>query len=1069
MNSIIDWAIAHKRATLLVLVFLFISGIISYSAIPKESEPDIAIPIIYVSMSYQGISPADAERLLVRPMEKELKSIEGVKEMTAVATEGHASVTLEFDAGFDSKSAMEDVRESVDRAKTNLPAGGDDPVINEVNVALFPVLSMSLSGPVPERQLVRIARHLKDSIEALPGVLEVDIGGDREEVLEVIVDPLVLETYNIDFESVLSIVQRNNQLIAAGSMDSGHGRQVMKVPGIIEDLDDILSLPIKVVGDTVVSFRDVATVRRTFKDPEGFARVNGEPAVSLEIKKRVGANIIETISAVKAVVDASTPYWPSSLQHTYILDKSDQIQTMLSDLQNNVASAIVMVMIVIIGALGIRYSLLVGLAIPASFLTGIFILNQIGFTLNIVVLFSLILVVGMLVDGAIVVTELAARNIDRGMHPSRAYGQASKRMAWPIIASTLTTLVVFLPLVAWPGTVGEFMKFLPITVVICLLASLLVALIFLPVLGSWLGGIGLKTNAVKSPGAATQTSTGKFTKSYLSVLKLMLSHPAKTLVAALSLIIITYAIYFNLGKGAEFFPDIEPETAQVLVHARGDLSIYEKDAILRRVEQNILDMPELKSVHSRSFNQAQSNIAADVIGSLQFQFTNWMARRPASEILEDMRQRTQDLAGIQLEFRKEESGPSGGKPVNLQIASPIYEHIEETISLIQETMHKIGGFKDIEDNRALAGIEWNLQVDREEAARYGADVALVGSAIQMITSGYRVSEFRPDDTDEEVDIIIRFPKANRTLDMFGSFSIQTATGMIPLSNFIHIKPVQKTGTINRSGAQRVLTIQANVDDGLLPGDQLKKLQAAMASVHLKPDVRIITKGEQEDQIETANFLSMAFMLAVFLMLLILVTQFNSFYQATLVLSAIIFSTAGVLLGLLITDQAFGVVMVGLGIIALAGIVVNNNIVLIDTYNTLIKEGMRPFQAALTTGELRMRPVLLTAGTTVLGLIPMVLAMNIDFINREISFGAPSTQWWRQLSSAIAGGLTFATVLTLLLTPCLLVLGANVSQRFGKQQSKELALPDFDPDADSKSELMKDSALTGKKTEVAETV
>lgn len=1035
MNGIIDWAIAHKRATLLVLVFLLLSGMASYSAIPKESEPDIAIPIIYVSMSYEGISPEDAERLLVRPMEKELKSIEGVKEMTAVAGEGHASVTLEFDAGFDDKAAMEDVREKVDRAKTKLPAGGDDPTITEVNVALFPVLSMSLSGPLPERQLVRIARRLKDDIEALPGVLEVDIGGDREEVLEIIVDPLVLETYNINFESVLSIVQRNNQLIAAGAMDSGSGRQVMKVPGIIEDLDDILSLPIKVVGDTVVSFRDVATVRRTFKDPEGFARVNGEPAVSLEIKKRVGANIIETIADVKAVVDASTPFWPSSLQHRYILDKSDQIQTMLADLQNNVASAIVMVMIVIIGALGMRYSLLVGLAIPASFLSGIFILNQIGFTLNIVVLFSLILVVGMLVDGAIVVTELAARNIERGMHPTRAYGQASKRMAWPIIASTLTTLAVFIPLVAWPGTVGEFMKFLPITVVICLLASLAVALVFLPVLGSWLGGLGIKQSAPSD----TSVTAGKFTRGYLSVLKRLLQHPAKTLFAALSFIVITYAIYFQLGKGAEFFPEIEPETAQVLVHARGDLSIYEKDAIVRLVETKILNMPELKSVHARSFNQAQNNVAADVIGSLQFQFENWMSRRPASEILEEMRQRTADIPGIMLEFRKEEGGPSGGKPVNLQVASPFYDHIEEGIALINEAMQQVGGFKDIEDNRPLPGIEWNLRVDREEAARYGADVALIGSAIQMITAGYRVSEFRPDDTDEEVDIIIRFPKANRTLDMFGNFSIQTTSGMTPLSNFIKLEPGQKTGTINRSAGQRVLTIQANVDEGLLPGDQLKKLEAALKSAPFKPDVRIITKGEQEDQIETANFLAIAFILAVFLMLLILVTQFNSFYQASLVLSAIVFSTAGVLLGLLITDQAFGVVMVGLGIIALAGIVVNNNIVLIDAYNSLVKEGMTPFQAALTTGELRMRPVLLTAGTTVLGLIPMVLAMNIDFINREISFGAPSTQWWRQLSSAIAGGLTFATVLTLFLTPCLLVLGAKVSARFSKQHKAPSAI------------------------------
>lgn len=398
-KTMVDWAIEHRRSMLLLLLFLFISGITAYQEIPKESEPDIAIPIVYVSMTHEGISPEDAERLLVRPMEKELKSIEGVKEMSSVASEGHASVTLEFDAGFDSDKALDDVRENVDRAKSKLPSESDEPTVNEVNVALFPVLSMSLAGAIPERQLLYIVRDLKDDIEALSGVLEVDIGGDREEVLEIIVDPLVLETYGIDFESVLTIVNRNNQLVAAGAIDSGMGRQVIKVPGVIENLDDIMALPIKVVGDTVVSFRDVASVRRTFKDPTGFARVNGQPALSLEVKKRVGANIIEVISQVKAIVNEKKSFWPSSIEHTYILDKSNQIVEMLQDLQNNISSAIVMVMIVIVGALGLRSSLLVGFAIPASFLVSIMIINMMGFTLNIVVLFSLILVVGMLVNG----------------------------------------------------------------------------------------------------------------------------------------------------------------------------------------------------------------------------------------------------------------------------------------------------------------------------------------------------------------------------------------------------------------------------------------------------------------------------------------------------------------------------------------------------------------------------------------------------------------------------------------------------------------------------------------------
>jgi len=1040
----IDWAIQRRRAVLLFLAFLFFSGIAAYNAIPKEAEPDIAIPIIYVSMSHEGISPEDAERLLVRPMEKELKSIEGVKEMSSVASEGHASVTLEFDAGFDSDSALDDVREKVDRAKVKLPVDSDEPEVNEVNVSLFPVLSMGLAGSIPERQLLYIARDLKDDIEALPGVLEVDIGGDREEVLEIIVDPLVLETYDIDFESVLAIVQRNNQLVAAGAIDSGHGRLVVKVPGVIEGLEDIMSLPVKVVGDTVVSFRDVATVRRTFKDPQGFARVDGEPSLTLEIKKRVGSNIIEVISQVKAIVTEKKPFWPESLEHTYILDKSGEIIEMLQDLQNNVSSAIIMVMIVVVGALGLRSSLLVGLAIPASFLTSLLIINLMGLTLNIVVLFSLILVVGMLVDGAIVVAELASRNQEHGMSAERAFSKASKRMAWPIIASTATTLVVFMPLIAWPGTVGEFMKFLPITVMICLTASLVVALIFLPVVGSWLGK--KPSNHQKD----TQKSippkkTGALMSVYVRILRKLLHHPGKTFVASLMVIAASYATYAALGKGVEFFPEVEPDNAQVLVHARGDLSIYEKDQLLQSVEQRFFGMKELESVYARSFNQSFNGMAADVIGSIQFQFVDWDKRRPASEILAEMATFTKDIPGVNLEFRKAENGPSGGKPIKLQISAIFPEHADETVETIVTQMGELGGFKDIEDDRALPGVEWRLEVDREAAARFGADIALLGSAIQMVTNGFRVAGFRPNDTTEEVDINIRFPNQKRTLNQFDNFRISTNKGMVPISNFVSLKPAPKTGTIKRVDAKRAITIQADVEEGLLPSERLQALQAAFSEAELQPDVRIVVKGEEEDQKETADFLSSAFLFAMFLMLLILVIQFNSFYQSFLVLSAIIFSTAGVLLGLLVTAQPFGIVMVGLGIIALAGIVVNNNIVLIDTYNAYIKDGYSAYDAALATGEIRLRPVLLTAGTTILGLIPMVMAMNIDFINREVAFGAPSTQWWTQLSSAIAGGLAFATVLTLLLTPCLLVLGANVSSFFKKKIGKaEDEFPELEP-------------------------
>ena len=1029
MNAIIDLAFSRSRTVLLSLLFILVAGSLAYISIPKESEPDIAVPFIYISMTHDGISPEDAERLLVRPMEKELQSIEGLKEMKSTAGEGHASVQLEFSAGFDSKQALTDVREKVDVAKVKLPEATDEPEVVEVNVALFPVLTVSLSGPIPERSLVKIARDLQDRVEALSGVLEAVIGGDREALLEVIVDPAVMETYGIQYDELFTLVSNNNLLVAAGAMDTGAGRMVLKVPGVIEELDDILEMPVKVDGNRVVTFGEVATVRSGFKDPESFARVGGQPAVTLEVKKRVGANIIDTIARVRDIVEAERVHWPAGIQVTYMQDKSDQIREMLSDLQNNILSAIILVMIVIIAALGVRSAVLVGLAIPGAFLTAILVLDTFGYTLNIVVLFSLILVVGMLVDGAIVVIELADRRIGEGLQPIEAFASAAKRMSWPVMASTMTTLAVFTPLLFWPGMVGEFMKFLPITVIVALTASLAMALVFIPVLGSAITGQRAETKEVPE---------GAVTVRYIQLLTRLLHNPGKTLAVALLVMIGAYVAYGQFGKGVEFFPDVEPEFALIQVHARGDLSVHEKDAIVRQVEQRVLDMGELQSVYARSFNTAGGeNMAEDVIGVIQLEFINWEVRRPAAIILEEMRRRTADIPGIQLEFRKSEEGPSGGKPIQIEFSARDFQHVLPVVAEVREQMAGQGGYVDVEDDRPLPGVEWRLEVNRELAAQYGADVAMLGNAVQMITTGIKVTDYRPDDTDDEVDIRVRFPYSERNLGQLDQLQVSTAKGMVPISNFVTINPAPKSGTLARVDARRVITIQADVAEGLLPDSQLKDLQALIADAQLDPRVTISFKGEDEDQREAMEFLIGAFISAIFLMALVLVTQFNSIYQSFLVLSAIVFSTAGVLLGLLITAQPFGVVMVGLGIIALAGIVVNNNIVLIDTYNRMRHKGLDAISAALETGRLRLRPVFLTAFTTVLGLMPMVLAMNIDLINRTISFGAPATQWWTQLASAIAGGLSFATLLTLVLTPCLLVLGEQTSDRL-RGMTKKIA-------------------------------
>ncbi|TNF09513.1 MAG: efflux RND transporter permease subunit, partial [Gammaproteobacteria bacterium] len=705
----------------------------------------------------------------------------------------------------------------------------------------------------------------------------------------------------------------------------------------------------------------------------------------------------------------------------YITDQSIQIRTMLSDLMNNVLTGVILVMVIILAAMGFRSAFLVGLAIPGSFLAGILVINLLGYTLNIVVLFSLILVVGMLVDGAIVVIELADRRQRQGLTAKQAFSYAASRMAWPVIAATLTTLVVFMPLMFWPGVIGQFMKYLPATVLICLTASLTMALIFMPVLGSVLAR-RRNNMADKEDVDEYALPETTFNRGYRATLLPLLKHPAKTLLLALVFIGGTYVAYGNYGRGVEFFPDVEPEQVLVRLHARGDLSIYEKDALLWQVEQRLIGTPGVKSMYAQSFNDGGSERAEDVVGEIQFDLLDWQQRPKAKDILAEMERRTAHLPGIQLEFRKAENGPVQGKAMKLQVSGYTNEQIFPVVAQIRAMMEEMGGFVGAEDSRPLPGIEWRLNVDREEAGRFGTNIVTVGNAVQLITSGIKVADYRPDSSDEEVDIRVRFPAEKRNLDQLMQLQLHSDQGMVPLANFVELQPAPKTGVLNRVDSRQVVTIEADPAEGVLVNDLVVELQQKLKTLEIPPEVRLTFKGEDEEQAETGQFLSTAFSIAIFLMALILITQFNSLYQASLVLSAIVFSTAGVLLGLLITGQPFGIVMVGVGIIALAGIVVNNNIVLIDCYNDLRRQGREPLTAALETGSLRLRPVLLTAVTTVLGLMPMVLAMNIDLMDRTISFGAPSTQWWTQLSTAIAGGLSFATVLTLFLTPCLLVLG-----------------------------------------------
>ncbi len=1048
MYSIIDAALSRSRTMITFLILILVAGALTYQSIPKESSPDITIPIIYVSVGYQGISPEDSERLLIRPIEQELRSIEGVKEMNSTASEGHGSVMLEFNVGVDLKKAMADVRAAVDMAKSKLPAGSEEPTVNEVTLAAEqPILSVVLYGTVPERTIVQVGREVQDKLESFRQVLEVDIAGDRNDVVEIIVDPLLMESYGLDQGDIYNLIAQNNKVVAAGFVDTGHGRFSVKVPSVFDSLKDILELPVKVDGKQIVTFGDIATVRRAFRDPESYARLDGEAAVVLDVKKRAGENIIETVDLVKAVLSEAQKRdeWPSNLLVKYTFDQSKDVKIMLNDLQNNILSAIILVVIVIIAILGTRTAFLVGVSIPGSFLTGLLVLAVFGLTVNIVVLFSLIMAVGMLVDGAIVVTEFADRRMQEGVARKEAYQDAAKRMAWPITASTATTLAAFAPLLFWPDTTGEFMKYLPLTLIATLSASLVMALLFVPVLGGIIGkkqyvSPSKQEEVVALHDGNFDKATG-FTKIYYKILSVAIKHPLKILLSAVLFSVAVGVTYSKAGLGAEFFPEVDPPFFTVKVRSHGDLSLQEKDTIVREVEAVFLKHDEFESVYAKTGGKEE-------IGQIQVTPVDWQYRRKVKAIIEDFRAITDKFAGIEFEYKFPESGPPVENDLVIEVSSSLPANLDKAAKVIRNWADSYPALTNLNDTSSKQGIDWQIDIRRDDASRFAADATLVGNTVQFVTNGLKIGDYLPDDSNEEVDILVRYPEEKRDIGRFDELRVNTPLGLVPITNFSDIKPNPKQDTIKRIDGHRIINIMADIKDN---GEynlaiELPKIEKALSELELPAGVEYQIRGQNEEQENASAFLAKAFLIALAVMALILITQFNSFYQAFLILSAVLFSTVGVFIGLLIFQRPFGIIMSGIGVIALAGIVVNNNIVLIDTYNQLRKRGLDKADAILRTGVQRLRPVMLTTVTTILGLLPMVLEMNIDLINQKIEFGAPSTQWWSQLATAVAGGLAFATILTLVLTPCLLMLGREPKldvefEKKSKPEKVELELVD----------------------------
>ena len=1036
MIKIVDFALSKARTTLALALVVIIAGAYARTTITVASEPNISLPLVSVSVFLDGASPEDASRLIARPLETRLRSVPGIKELSSSARLSYARVIGEFEVGYDIDTALRDIKQAVEEVKFELPVEAEDPQIREYSFAMFPVMNLSLIGSAAMRTKVFFARELQDRLEAISEVLAADLEGAPEEVLEGVIDKSKMETYGITLSQLYSAIATNNLIIPGGAQDTGSGKFNIEVPSIFETAEDVYNIPIKVTESAVVTLSDIGEIKRTFKDYSSFAKVNGEDAVTLEIRMRVGANAIEAKKKILKVKEEFEDNLPKNLSIMRTNDETVWAEVMISELEGNIITAIFLVMILVIASMGVRVGMLVGLSIPFCFLLTFIILKVIGLEFNFLVMMGLLLGLGMLIDGSIVVTEYADRKISEGLDRKEAYRLASKRMFYPIISSTATTIAAFTPLIFWPGFTGQFMRFLPITVFIVLSASLVYAMIVTPVVGSIFG----QRRSTLVSGESEQTGEILFDKLsgfYSKALNKFVKNPGETLIAVLMLLwFFGYAMYGNFNKGTLYFADVDPVAADINVRARGNFSSIEAKEIMEIVEQKILKVEYVESLYmttgSQWFNSGGDTMARGYVEVVDTQLRNISG----FEVINKIQRAASNIPGVIVEITPEEGGPQFGSPIELGIFGDNEESVAKTTEIIEEYMvNDVVGLTNIRSTLPYSLIEWKVEVDKQKAAQLGVSIVDIGALVQMLTNGFKVGEYRPDDSKDEIEIRARFDTNNRSLSGIEDLKVNSINGLIPISTFVELVPIENRQSVVRRNGKFFHEIGVAIDknvttsngQAILVTDKVEEMGNWLSKQEFDEGIETKFRGMQEETAEVTAFLSIAAITALALMLILLVTQFNSFYQSTLVLSAVFMSIVGVLVGLLITGKPFSTTMTGISIVALSGIVVNNNIVLIDTFNRLRSEfpNLTIEDVVMKTCKQRLRPILLTTATTIFGLLPLALGVSIDVIGRELIVGSRVVGWWQNLASSIVFGLAFSTILTLIFTPAALILPSRI--------------------------------------------
>ncbi len=1031
MMNFLESVLRMPRVVLTVMGLLLFAGFGAYTTLPKESFPAIDIPYFYISTSQTGVSPRDAERLLAKPIEDRIKDLDGLENYTSTSTTGHASVFLEFNVNADKDTALADIRAKLDGVSSELPADANEPTVNEISFTNMPTLSVAVYGSVPERTLVQRAKDLQSRLEDIPSVQSVSISGSRDEMLAVTIDMNRLEAYNLTASQLFDALAKNNMVVAGGTLDTGNGSFNVEVPGLISTAADVYTLPIKTDGDNIVTFGDVATITRTFEDATEYAHVNGQPAITLGVIKELGTNVIDISDQVRAVTAEFTQSWPSGIQYSFLVDQADSTKSLFRSLEAAVLTAVALVMTVCVATLGVRPAIMIGTSIPVSFMIAFLVVQMMGMTINMMIMFGLVLAVGVLVDDPIVVVEYAERKLQEGVSKKEAFILAARKMFVPVVGATFTTLGAFIPLLFWPGIIGKFMSYLPIIVIVVMVASLLSALVFMPVIGAIIASKHVDQKAKEA--ADVVMYADKFdvkkvrgaTGVYVRTLQHLVRHPVATLAVGFALIAGAFGYYIANPTGVEAFPASEAEFGTVNVIARGNYSPAQIRDDRVEVENEILQVQGIQDSIMTFAGGGGGGLGGgsppDTIGQFNLQLMPYNERVKAEVIFQNIRDRVASISGLVVQIAAQENGPPAGKAINLSVESSVYDDLVPVVTkLVDYIENGLGDTIDIEDGRPSPGIDWEVTIDRAAAAKYGIGVRELSPYVQLVTSGVKLGSYRPDDAEDELDIKVRLPLEERSFDALDSLRIVTAQGLVPVSNFINRTAVPKVANITRKNGSYQMSVAANLMPGVPADQKVEQLKEWVATQDIPATTTIVFGGADEQIGDTNAFIGQALLAALFIIFMVLLLEYNSFYQVFVTLSTVVMSLAGVLLGMVVTGMSFSAIMTGLGIVALAGIVVKNGIVLIDTYNHYNREeGVEPIKAMLITASQRVRPVLLTATVTALGVIPMAINLEFDFIRREIVLGGIAGSWFTHLSAALVSGLFVSTALTLVMVPVMI--------------------------------------------------